>query len=129
MGYSPTSCLLYLSLGFVYFIPFLLMENMSEICLCGKGEDGRVDDIKFVFVGKAKMVVLMTLSFMSRRIHTHQEGLFFFHNEKEEGRGKCGASHIHICTKDTNMQSLCCVGWKTVFCCQQSFCGCSYQNV
>ena len=47
MGYSPTSCLLYLSLGFVYFIPFLLMENTSEICLCGKGEDGRVDDIKF----------------------------------------------------------------------------------
>ena len=113
-----------LALGFVYFIPFLLMENTSEICLCGKGEDGRVDDIKFVFVGKAKMVVLMTLSFMSRRFHTHQEGLFFFHNEKE-GRGKCGASHTHICTKDTNMQSLCCVRWKTVFCCQQSFCGCS----
>ena len=79
-----------------------------------EGENGHANDIKFYVV---------------KVPYAHQESLFFFDNEKEKGRGKGGASHTRFCTKDTNMQSFCCVRWKTVFCCQQSFCGCFGQNV
>ena len=79
-----------------------------------EGEDGCADDIKF---------------YVMKVPYAHQEGLFFFDNEKEKGRGKSGASHTCFCTKDTNVQSFCCVRWKIVFCCHQSFHGCSGQNV
>ena len=36
-------------IGFVYFIP-LLVDDIFEICLYGKGKDGRDDDIKFYVI-------------------------------------------------------------------------------
>ena len=98
-------------IGFVYFIP-LLVDDIFEICLYGKGKDG------------------MTLSLCHQgSMRTPRGFFFFFDNEKEKGRRKCGASHTCFGTKGIDMQSLCCVRWQTLFCSQWSFYGCSSQNI